>query len=32
MLFIEVLYVIIIEVPEVSLFDNVDLLVMANAM
>ncbi|XP_055070883.1 adenylate cyclase type 5 [Misgurnus anguillicaudatus] len=31
MLFIEVLYVIIMEVPEVSLFDNVDLLVMANA-
>ncbi|XP_065108062.1 adenylate cyclase type 5 isoform X2 [Paramisgurnus dabryanus] len=31
MLFIELLYVIIMEVPEVSLFDNVDLLVMANA-
>lgn len=32
MLFIEILYVLIMEVPEVSLFDNVDLLVMANAM
>ncbi|XP_056119148.1 adenylate cyclase type 5 isoform X2 [Rhinichthys klamathensis goyatoka] len=32
MLFIEVLYVLIVEVPEVSLFDNVDLLVMANAI
>ncbi|XP_066543558.1 adenylate cyclase type 5 isoform X2 [Amia ocellicauda] len=32
MLFIELLYVIIIEVPEVNLFDNVDLLVTANAM
>ncbi|XP_062861808.1 adenylate cyclase type 5 [Trichomycterus rosablanca] len=32
MLFIEILYVIIVEVPEVTLFDNVDLLVMANAM
>ncbi|XP_056610940.1 adenylate cyclase type 5 isoform X1 [Triplophysa dalaica] len=32
MLFIEILYVIIIEVPEVTLFDNVDLLVMANAV
>ncbi|XP_051998852.1 adenylate cyclase type 5-like isoform X2 [Xyrauchen texanus] len=32
MVFIEVLYVLIIEVPEVSLFDNVDLLVMANAI
>ncbi|XP_043105201.1 adenylate cyclase type 5 isoform X1 [Puntigrus tetrazona] len=31
MLFIEILYVLIMEVPEVSLFDNVDLLVMANA-
>uniref|UniRef100_A0A8C1GLN2 adenylate cyclase n=1 Tax=Cyprinus carpio TaxID=7962 RepID=A0A8C1GLN2_CYPCA len=30
MLFIEILYVLIMEVPEVSLFDNVDLLVMAN--
>uniref|UniRef100_A0A671TAQ9 adenylate cyclase n=1 Tax=Sinocyclocheilus anshuiensis TaxID=1608454 RepID=A0A671TAQ9_9TELE len=30
MLFIEILYVLITEVPEVSLFDNVDLLVMAN--
>ncbi|MBN3307420.1 ADCY5 cyclase, partial [Amia calva] len=32
MLFIELLYVIIIEVPEVNLFDNVDLLVTANAI
>uniref|UniRef100_UPI003D9CAB1D adenylate cyclase type 5 n=1 Tax=Danio rerio TaxID=7955 RepID=UPI003D9CAB1D len=32
MLFIEILYVLIMEVPEVSLFDNVDLLVMANAL
>uniref|UniRef100_A0A9R1SH68 Adenylate cyclase type 5 n=2 Tax=Cyprinus carpio TaxID=7962 RepID=A0A9R1SH68_CYPCA len=32
MLFIEILYVLIMEVPEVSLFDNVDLLVMANAI
>ncbi|XP_052003824.1 adenylate cyclase type 5-like isoform X1 [Xyrauchen texanus] len=32
MLFIEIMYVLIIEVPEVSLFDNVDLLVMANAI
>ncbi|XP_062390356.1 adenylate cyclase type 5 [Sardina pilchardus] len=32
MLFIEVLYVLILEVPEVTLFDNVDLLVMANAI
>uniref|UniRef100_A0A8B9LXH2 adenylate cyclase n=1 Tax=Astyanax mexicanus TaxID=7994 RepID=A0A8B9LXH2_ASTMX len=30
MLFIEILYVLIIEVPEVSLFDNGDLLVIAN--
>uniref|UniRef100_A0A6Q2XNF5 Adenylate cyclase type 5 n=1 Tax=Esox lucius TaxID=8010 RepID=A0A6Q2XNF5_ESOLU len=32
MLFIEIFYVIIMEVPKVSLFDNVDLLVMANAV
>uniref|UniRef100_A0AAY4C605 Adenylate cyclase type 5 n=1 Tax=Denticeps clupeoides TaxID=299321 RepID=A0AAY4C605_9TELE len=32
MLFIEVTYIFVIEVPEVSLFDNVDLLVMANAV
>uniref|UniRef100_A0A8C7F9T0 Adenylate cyclase type 5 n=1 Tax=Oncorhynchus kisutch TaxID=8019 RepID=A0A8C7F9T0_ONCKI len=32
MLFIEIFYVLIMEVPEVSLFDNVDLLVMANAI
>uniref|UniRef100_A0A8C7F5D6 Adenylate cyclase type 5 n=1 Tax=Oncorhynchus kisutch TaxID=8019 RepID=A0A8C7F5D6_ONCKI len=32
MLFIEIFYILIMEVPEVSLFDNVDLLVMANAM
>uniref|UniRef100_A0A8B9LVW7 adenylate cyclase n=1 Tax=Astyanax mexicanus TaxID=7994 RepID=A0A8B9LVW7_ASTMX len=32
MLFIEILYVLIIEVPEVSLFDNGDLLVIANAI
>ncbi|KAJ8012356.1 hypothetical protein DPEC_G00041850 [Dallia pectoralis] len=32
MLFIELFYIIIMEVPEVSLFDNVDLLVMANAV
>ncbi|XP_017565023.1 adenylate cyclase type 5 isoform X3 [Pygocentrus nattereri] len=32
MLFIEILYVLIVEVPEVSLFDNGDLLVMANAI
>ncbi|KAF7709427.1 adenylate cyclase type 5 isoform X4 [Silurus meridionalis] len=32
MLFIELLYVIIMEVPEVNLFDNGDLLVMANAI
>uniref|UniRef100_A0A674CWH4 Adenylate cyclase type 5 n=1 Tax=Salmo trutta TaxID=8032 RepID=A0A674CWH4_SALTR len=32
MLFIEIFYVLIMEVPEVSLFDNVDLLVMANTM
>ncbi|KAJ8407132.1 hypothetical protein AAFF_G00288080 [Aldrovandia affinis] len=32
MLAIELLYVLIIEVPEVSLFDNVDMLVTANAM
>ncbi|TNN03616.1 hypothetical protein fugu_000645 [Takifugu bimaculatus] len=32
MLFIEVLYLFILEVPKVSLFDNQDLLVMANAI
>ncbi|XP_036448795.1 adenylate cyclase type 5 isoform X2 [Colossoma macropomum] len=32
MLFIEILYVLIVEVPEVSLFDNGDLLVIANAI
>ncbi|KAM4608811.1 adenylate cyclase type 5 isoform 2-T2 [Polymixia lowei] len=32
MLFIELLYLLIMEVPEVSLFDNQDLLVMANAI
>uniref|UniRef100_A0A4W5NGF5 Adenylate cyclase type 5 n=1 Tax=Hucho hucho TaxID=62062 RepID=A0A4W5NGF5_9TELE len=32
MLFIEIFYVLIMEVPEVSLFDNVDLLVMANTI
>ncbi|XP_062312928.1 LOW QUALITY PROTEIN: adenylate cyclase type 5 [Osmerus eperlanus] len=32
MLFIELFYLLIMEVPEVSLFDNVDLLVMANAI
>ncbi|XP_035265353.1 adenylate cyclase type 5 [Anguilla anguilla] len=32
MLFIELLYILILEVPVVSLFDNVDLLVTANAM
>uniref|UniRef100_A0A4W6EKD0 Adenylate cyclase type 5 n=1 Tax=Lates calcarifer TaxID=8187 RepID=A0A4W6EKD0_LATCA len=32
MLFIELLYLLIIEVPKVSLFDNQDLLVMANAI
>uniref|UniRef100_A0A4W5KIX4 Adenylate cyclase type 5 n=1 Tax=Hucho hucho TaxID=62062 RepID=A0A4W5KIX4_9TELE len=32
MLFIEIFYVLIMEVPEVNLFDNVDLLVMANAI
>ena len=32
MLFIELLYVLIMEVPKVSLFDNQDLLVMANAI
>ncbi|MBN3325473.1 ADCY5 cyclase, partial [Atractosteus spatula] len=32
MVFIELLYVIIVEVPEVNLFDNVDLLVTANAL
>lgn len=32
MLFIEILYILIMEVPEVNLFDNVDLLVIANAM
>ncbi|XP_060732256.1 adenylate cyclase type 5 isoform X1 [Tachysurus vachellii] len=32
MLFIEILYILIMEVPEVNLFDNVDLLVMANAI
>uniref|UniRef100_A0A8C8IGK2 Adenylate cyclase type 5 n=1 Tax=Oncorhynchus tshawytscha TaxID=74940 RepID=A0A8C8IGK2_ONCTS len=32
MLFMEIFYILIMEVPEVSLFDNVDLLVMANAM
>ncbi|XP_048095676.1 adenylate cyclase type 5 [Alosa alosa] len=32
MLFIEVLYVLILEVPEVTLFDNMDLLVIANAI
>lgn len=31
MLFIELLYLLIMEVPKVSLFDNQDLLVMANA-
>ncbi|KAM7406855.1 hypothetical protein PAMA_002858 [Pampus argenteus] len=32
MLFIELLYLLIMEVPKVSLFDNQDLLVMANAI
>lgn len=32
MLFIEFLYVLIVEVPAVSLFDNGDLLVITNAM
>lgn len=32
MLFIELLYLLILEVPKVSLFDNQDLLVMANAI
>ncbi|XP_032422801.1 adenylate cyclase type 5 isoform X1 [Xiphophorus hellerii] len=32
MLFIELLYLLIMEVPKVSLFDNQDLLVMANAL
>ncbi|XP_036401198.1 adenylate cyclase type 5 [Megalops cyprinoides] len=32
MLFIELLYVLIVEVPEVALFDNMDLLVTANAI
>uniref|UniRef100_A0A1A8P529 adenylate cyclase n=1 Tax=Nothobranchius rachovii TaxID=451742 RepID=A0A1A8P529_9TELE len=32
MLFIELLYLLIMEVPKVSLFDNQDLLVMVNAM
>ncbi|XP_071394933.1 adenylate cyclase type 5 [Centroberyx affinis] len=32
MLFIELLYLLIMEVPEVNLFDNQDLLVMANAI
>ncbi|XP_029112557.1 adenylate cyclase type 5-like isoform X2 [Scleropages formosus] len=32
MLFIELVYVLVLEVPAVSLFDNVDLLVTANAM
>lgn len=32
MLFIEVLYLFVLEVPKVSLFDNQDLLVMANAI
>lgn len=32
MLFIEVLYLFILEVPKVNLFDNQDLLVVANAI
>uniref|UniRef100_A0A671X6V1 Adenylate cyclase type 5 n=1 Tax=Sparus aurata TaxID=8175 RepID=A0A671X6V1_SPAAU len=32
MLFIELIYLLILEVPKVSLFDNQDLLVMANAI
>ncbi|XP_076012816.1 adenylate cyclase type 5-like [Genypterus blacodes] len=32
MLFIELLYLLVMEVPKVSLFDNQDLLVMANAI
>ncbi|KAK1902486.1 Adenylate cyclase type 5 [Dissostichus eleginoides] len=32
MLFIELLYLLVMEVPKVSLFDNQDLLVMANAV
>lgn len=32
MLFIEMVYLLIMEVPKVSLFDNQDLLVMANAI
>lgn len=32
MLFIELLYLLIMEVPTVTLFDNQDLLVMANAV
>ncbi|XP_023682721.1 adenylate cyclase type 5 isoform X2 [Paramormyrops kingsleyae] len=32
MLFIELVYVLVLELPAVSLFDNVDLMVMANAI
>lgn len=32
MIFIELLYLLIMEVPKVNLFDNQDLLVMANAI
>lgn len=32
MLFVELFYLLILEVPKVNLFDNQDLLVMANAI
>lgn len=32
MLFVELFYLLILEVPKVNLFDNHDLLVMANAI